>query len=344
MSGSAATAGFEGLQVGFDGAVIHHGCLGGEGDVAVAERVGPGVEGLGVVPVFELFVDAGEFLDGGEVVGIGVVFFDDLVAAFDELLGGQAGAGGFFQFFELGGVPHEGAHVGVFVPLLLLHGSAGGGVLGALDGDAVGGVVFDDVVVNLGGQQWLFAVDVEVGELVEEFGVFRAAPAHGFKGEGGGFEEFEFEADVEEQVVGLIVERILFEFLFNERQCAFGVFFCMALEFHDAHAAGLDAEEAGLFLGAAGESGVRICAAVCGLRETRAFLENALEERDGVIKIGGLNGGESLEPQGFEVRWEFFFGDLGHGVETWYGILRNLVRVAGRIESWMVARRLGKRV
>ena len=93
--------GFEVFEVGLDGAVIHGGGLGGEGDVAGAERVRPGVEGLGVVPVFELFVDAGEFLDGGEVVGIGVVFLDDLVAAFFELFAGEAGARGFFEFLEL---------------------------------------------------------------------------------------------------------------------------------------------------------------------------------------------------------------------------------------------------
>ncbi len=87
--------------------------------------MGPRIEGLGVMPVFELFVDACKFLDGAEVIGIRVVFFDDLVAAFGELFGGEAGAGGFFEFLELRGVLHEGAHVGVFVPLLLLHRSAG---------------------------------------------------------------------------------------------------------------------------------------------------------------------------------------------------------------------------
>ena len=124
----------------------------------------------------------------------------------------------FSSSSNCGGVAHERAHVGVFVPLLLLHGGAGGGVLGALDGGAVGGVVLDDVVVNLGGEQRLFAGEVELGELVEEFGVFRVALADGFEGEGGGFEQFEFEAGVEEQVVGLIVERIFFEFLFDERE------------------------------------------------------------------------------------------------------------------------------
>ena len=94
--------GFEVFQVRFDGAVLHRGGLGGERHVAVAERVRPVVEGVGVVPVFELFVDVGEVLDGGEVVGVEVVFLDDLVAAFFELLAGEAGAGGFFEFLELG--------------------------------------------------------------------------------------------------------------------------------------------------------------------------------------------------------------------------------------------------
>jgi hypothetical protein len=110
---------------------------------------------------------------------------------------GQAGARGLFEFLELGGVAHQRAHVGVFVPFLLLHRSAGGGVLGSLDGGSVGRVVLDDVVVNLRGDHRLLAVEVELGEFVEQFGVFRAALAHGFESEGGGFEEFEFEADVE---------------------------------------------------------------------------------------------------------------------------------------------------
>jgi len=158
---------FEISHVGLDGAVLHGGGLGGESDVTVAQRVGPGVEGVGIVPVFELFVDVGEVLDGGEVVRIGVVFLDDAVAALLELLAGEAGAGGLFQFLELGGVFHQGAHVGILIPLALLHGSACGGVLGTLDGDAIGGVVLDDVVVNFRCQQRVFADDVELGEAVE---------------------------------------------------------------------------------------------------------------------------------------------------------------------------------
>ena len=129
-------------------------------------------------------------------------------------------------------------------------------------------MVFDDVVVDLRGDHRLFAVDVEGGEFVEQFGVFRAALADGFEGEGGGFEEFELEADVEEQIVGLIVERVLFEFLLDEREGSCGVLFGLALEFHDAHAAGLDAEKSAFFLGAAGELEFAFAEQSCGLRES----------------------------------------------------------------------------
>ncbi len=214
------------------------------------------------------------------------------------------------------GVFHERAHVGVFIPLLLLHRGAGGGVLGALDGGAVGGVVLDDVVVNFGGEHRLLAGDVELGELVEQLGVFRAALADGFQGEGGGFEEFELDAGVEEQVVGLVVEGILFEFLLDEREGASRVFFGRALEFHDAHAAGLHAEEAAFFLGAAGELEFAFAKHFAAFEEPGAVFEDGLQQADAVGKVGGLNGGESFEPKGLEVRREFFFGDLGHGDES----------------------------
>ena len=98
-----------------------------------------------------------------------------------------------------------------------------------------------------------------------------------------------------------------------------GIFFGLALEFHDAHAAGLDAEEAAFFLGAAGELEFAFAEQFAAFEESRAVLEDALQQGDGVVEVGGLNGGESFEPQGFEVRREFFFGDLGHGGETWCG-------------------------
>jgi hypothetical protein len=40
-----------------------------------------------------------------------------------------------------------------------------------------------------------------------------------------------------------------------------------------------------------------------------------LQEVDSVGEVGGLNCGEGLEPKRLEVRWKFFFGDLGHGVK-----------------------------
>ena len=171
---------------------------------------------------------------------------------------------------------------------------------------------------------------------MEEFGVFGAALADGFEGEGGGFEQFEFEADVVEQVVGLIVEGVFFEFLFDEREGCQGILFGLAMEFHHAHAAGLQAEQAAFFLGAAGELEFAFAEQLAAFQESRAFLEDALKEGDGVVEVRGLDGGESFEPQRFEVRREFFFGDLRHGGEAGCGFSSLRSRAGGgmEVECW----------
>jgi hypothetical protein len=194
---SSALSGFEVFQIGFERPVLHGVGLGGQRDVAVAERVGPVEEGVGIVPVLKLLIESGEVLGGGEVVRIGVVFLDNVVAALFELLLGETGAGGFFEFLEFRRVFHERTHVSVFVPLGLLHRGAGGAVLGALDRGAVGRVMLDDVVINFRRLHRLVAADVELGQLVKKLGVFGAALADGFQGEGGAFEEVELEEGVE---------------------------------------------------------------------------------------------------------------------------------------------------
>ena len=193
-------------------------------------------------------------------------------------------------------------------------------------------MVLDDVVVNFRCHQRLIAGNVKLGELVKQLGVFRAALAHGLEGEGGGLEEFEFEATIEKQVVRLIVHRILFEFLLDERKSGEGVFFGLSLKFHDSHTAGLEAEKSAFFLGIAGNLQLALAECFAAFDEAWALLQNTLEQRDRIIKIRGLNGGERFEPEGFDVRWKFFFSDLRHGCGTRWGFLMLKCRATGKSE------------
>jgi hypothetical protein len=174
----------------------------------------------------------------------------------------------FSSLFELALVLHERAHVRVLVPLGFLHRSTGRGVLGSFDGDAVGGVVLDDVVVNFRREHWLFAGDIESGELVKELGVFRIALADGFQREGRGFKHLKFHTSVEEQLVGLIVEGILLKFLLNQRKRAFRVFLGLSLEFHRAHATGLEAKETAFLLGSTGDLQLALAEQLSRFKET----------------------------------------------------------------------------
>ena len=113
---------------------------------------------------------------------------------------------------------------------------------------------------------------------MEEFGIFRTAAADGFEGEGCGIEQFEFDADVVKEVICLLVEGIFFEFLFNEREGSCGIFFCMTMEFHDAHAAGGDAEKSTFLFIAAGELEFAFAEQFATFQKSLAFLEDALQE------------------------------------------------------------------
>ena len=264
---------------------------------------------MGVLPVLELFINLSQILGGFEIVGVLVVFFDGAVTTCFELFAGQATAGGFLKFLELIGIAHHVAHVGVLIKFLALHRGARGSILGAFDGDAVGGMVLDDVVVDVDRIVGVIQLEVESGELVKNGGVVGLSLTDGFKGEGRGIDQFKFEGGFVERVVDIVISGVLGQLLLSQHHGGFGVFFEGGVNF--AGRAG--AKEPLLFSLVANHLECAVAQHFTPFQKAWSLFEDALQEGDGVGMVGNLHRIDGLQPQGFCFCGEFLFRDFRHG-------------------------------